>query len=233
MFQIQNKAERAVVFLYGTIGDDYWSDEDGNTAKEFAKTLDELEGKPLDIHLDSCGGDVYEGFAIASAIQRYEGDTTVYVDGVAASAASYIALMADRVVMNDYAQFMIHNAWTYAMGNSAELFDISMRLDALDQTIAQIISSRTGAAIDEVREAMRKETWYTADQAQANGFCDEVIVTEQRMAASIDRAILARFKNTPADILDAEESHAQANIRNDEGKDSFVVIGHSIIRTKE
>ena len=69
------------------------------------------------MRIDSPGGDVYEGFAIASAIQRYEGETHAYIDGMAASAASYVALMADKVTMNDYSMFMIHNAWGLCIGN--------------------------------------------------------------------------------------------------------------------
>ena len=91
MFKVKNEASRAVLYIYGTIGEDFWDEEDSNRAKAFAKTLDELNPKPLDIRIDSAGGDVYEGFAIASAIQRYEGETHVYIDGMAASAASYIS----------------------------------------------------------------------------------------------------------------------------------------------
>lgn len=237
MFQFKNEAERAIVYLYGTIGEDFWSAEDSNTAKNFSKELDALEGKPVDIRIDSCGGDVYEGFAIASAIQRYEGQTTVYIDGIAASAASYIALMADKVVMNDYAQFMIHDAWTYAMGNAAELLETASRLEALDQTIASIISARTGMELDEVKAAMDAETWYSADEAKENGFCDEVVKTEQRMAASLDKAIMARFKNAPKAVTEPEEpgeSHAANNLTDDEGeKTSFMYLGGHIYEVKE
>ncbi|MFR3876809.1 MAG: head maturation protease, ClpP-related [Collinsella sp.] len=140
MFRIKNEAEKATVYLYGTIGSDFWSSEESNTAKNFAKELDGLKGKPVDIRIDSLGGDVYEGFAIASAIQRYKGETTAHIDGIAASAASYIAMMADKVVMSSFAQLMIHDAWTYAQGNAQELADVVSQLAALDSTIAGIIS---------------------------------------------------------------------------------------------
>ena len=200
MFKVKDEAPRATVYIYGTIGEDWWSPEDENRAKEFAQKLDGLSPKPLDIHIDSAGGDVYEGFAIASAIQRYEGDTCAYVDGMAASAASYIALMADKVVMNDYAMLMIHNAWTMAMGNRDELREVAQRLEELDKTIAGIISARSALTLDEVIEAMCAETWYTAADAEAAGMCDEVLVTEQRMAACVDRTIAGHFNRIPDSV---------------------------------
>ena len=200
MFKVKDEAQRATVYIYGTIGKSFWSDEDENRAKAFAQTLDELSPKPLDIRIDSAGGDVYEGFAIASAIQRYEGDTHVYIDGMAASAASYIALMADYVTMNDYAMIMIHNAWTLTIGNRDELRDTADRLEALDSTIAGIIAARSALDLDEVKAAMSAETWYTGDDALAAGMCDEVIETEQRMAACIDRSMAEHFKNIPEGV---------------------------------
>lgn len=208
MFKVKNAAERATVYIYGTIGEDWWSPEDENRAKEFAQTLDDLSPKPLDIRIDSAGGDVYEGFAIASAIQRYEGETHAYIDGMAASAASYIALMADRVTMNDYAMIMIHNAWCLAIGNRDELRDMAERLEILDDTIAGIIANRSALDIDEVRAAMSAETWYTGTDALEAGMCDEVIETQERMAASLDRTIANHFRNIPESVTVCDE-HAE------------------------
>lgn len=233
MFKVKNEAQRATVYLYGTIGGDFWDADSSNTAKSFSKTLEELSPKPLDIRIDSCGGDVYEGFGIASAIQRYEGETTAYIDGIAASAASYIAVMADKVVMTDYSQLMIHDAWTYTCGNAAELMVAADRLESTDATIAQIISARSGMALEDVRSAMDEETWYDAKTAVEVGLADEVVETEQRTAASIDRAILARFKHVPDAVDELEaESHAANNIPDNEGS-RLLVLGNRIYRVKE
>lgn len=210
MFKIKDEPTRATVYIYGTIGADMFDDADSNRAKSFAKLLDRLSPKPLDIRIDSAGGDVYEGFAIASAIQRYEGETHVYIDGMAASAASYIALMGDSITMNDYAMFMIHNAWTMAVGNRDELREVADRLESIDGTIAGIISARTGMELDAVKGAMSAETWYGASDALAAGMCDEVIETEQRIAASVDRAMAAHFKNIPQAVEIADEQDEPA-----------------------
>lgn len=245
MFQIKNEAQRATVYLYGTIGADFWDEDSSNTAKNFAATLDELSPKPLDIRIDSCGGDVYEGFGIASAIQRYEGETTVYVDGIAASAASYIAVMADKVVMSDFAQLMIHDAWTYTSGNAAELLVAAERLEAVDGIMAGIIAARSGMDVDDVRAAMDAETWYDAQAAVDAGLADEVVQTEQRVAACIDPAMLARYKHAPKAAIEAlsapkhaepEEgpgkSHAANTMQTDEGC-RLLVLGNRVYQTKE
>lgn len=199
MFGIKDEAGKAVLYIYGTIGDD-WNEDDANRAKDFAKTLDALSPKDLEIRIDSPGGDVYEGFAIASAIKRYEGETHAFIDGMAASAASYIALMCDRVTMNDYAMFMIHNAWGLCVGNRNEMRDMANRLETIDGAIADVISKRSGMELDAVKAAMDAETWYRADDALAEGICDEVLETEQRIAACIDRSIADRYRNIPEDV---------------------------------
>lgn len=211
MFGIKDEAGKAVLYIYGTIGDD-WNEDDANRAKDFAKTLDALSPKDLDIRIDSPGGDVYEGFAIASAIKRYEGETHAYIDGMAASAASYIALMCDRVTMNDYSMFMIHNAWGLCIGNRNEMRDMANRLEAIDGAIAEVISKRSGMEFDDVVAAMDAETWYRADDALAEGICDEVLETEERIAACIDRSIADRYHNIPECVVitdSAEESPAE------------------------
>lgn len=248
MFKINDAAERATVYIYGTIGDD-WNEDDANRAREFAQTLDALSPKPVDIRIDSPGGDVYEGFAIASAIQRYEGETHAFVDGMAASAASYVAMMADRVTMNDYSMIMIHNAWGICIGNRDEMRDMADRLEQIDGTIAGVIAARSALDIDEVKAAMTAETWYRGDDALQAGMCDEVIVTEQRIAASIDRGIAERYHNIPEEVSvedaaaalaqegeeteeapDCEASHGGSNLHDNEAKDAAgaILLGNRI-----
>lgn len=261
MFEVKNEGQRATVYIYGTIGDDWWCPEDANRAKDFSQTLDELSPKPLDIRIDSCGGDVYEGFAIAGAIARYEGETVAHVDGIAASAASYIALMADRVSMSDYAFLMIHNAWTCCQGNRDELRTTADRLEGIDGSIAQIIASRSGMAVEDVAHAMSAETWYTAEGAKEAGLCDEVVETEERVAARIEPALAARFLNAPESVYasgrhpetgadaapaasdsqgetapeagEPAKSHTGGSMNHAEGEGMAIVLGNRVYRRKE
>lgn len=213
MFRIRNESDgRVTIYLYGTIGPDWWDPDEQNLARDFARQLDELSPAPLDIRIDSSGGDVYEGLAIASAIQRYEGETCAYIDGMAASAASYVAIMADRVVMTDYSCFMIHKAWTSALGvNADDLRTLADRLDGIDSLIAQTISKRTGRDYDDVLADMAAETWYWGDEALEAGLCDEVVETEQRMAASLNRELAGMYAHVPETVhLVDEEKFAPA-----------------------
>lgn len=236
MLEIRNEAERAEILLYGDIGQDMWGE--GNSAEDFAGMLNSLSPKPLDIRIDSCGGDVYEAFAMCSAIQRYEGETCAYIDGLAASAASYIAVVCDRVVMNDYAFLMIHNAWTMTAGNADYLEQAAHRLRCIDNTIAAIYAKRSDYSEDEIHRMMDAETWLTADDCLTHGFAQTVYETEERMAAHIDPQTAARFRDIPKAISirnEAEEesiSHTPNTMdeKVEEPTASYLVIDGQLLR---
>lgn len=203
MFKIVDSDERAQVYLYGRIGADFCGA--GNSAKKFVEQLDELAPKPLDIHIDSGGGDVFEAFSICSAIQRYPGETTAYVDSMAASAASYITAVCDTVKMNDFAFIMIHNASSYAGGNAKYLRETADLLEKIDDTLVGIYAKRTNCSADDLREMMAAETWLTATEAKEHNFVQEIIETEERASACIDSASASGFKNIPDTVSVADE----------------------------
>lgn len=209
MFNFTNDGKMAKLYIYGTIGGFY----DGVTKKEVAEALDEFDGEDIEVHIDSPGGDVYEGFAIASNLASYSGKKTCIIDGLAASAASYIALMCNEIQMQEYAQFMIHNAWTYTYGNANELECVIERLRSLDENIATVISKRTLLTLEEAKEKMSAETWLSASEAEELGFCDSVLETEERLAAFIPEILLAKFKNAPEEV---KKSHAENKVKEPE-----------------
>ena len=238
-FEVLNKADeaRAKVYIYGDIGETFWGD--GITAKEFAEQLDAIDAdKPVDIHIDSGGGDVYAGFAIASAIQRHGGETTAYIDGMAASAASYVAAVCDRVVMNDYSTLMIHDSWACCAGNAGQLREMASRLDVIDEAIAGVLSKRSALTYDEVREAMHAETWYTAEEAAEVGFCDAVVETGEKVAACVSREAAKACRNLPdwvtvADAApeDVATSHAPDTMTADNPEAGrAVLLGNKVVR---
>ncbi len=203
MIKVRNEAERAEILLYDEIGErtDFWTGEkSGVSATSFKKALDEVSPKPVDLHIDSPGGDVFEAFAMCSAIQRYKGEVKAYVDGLAASAASYIAVVCDEVVMNDYAYLMIHCASSFAFGNARKLEDTAARLRNIDANLAAIYQKRSNLTIEQVLDYMADETWFTAAEAKECGLCTEVAETEERMAACIDPAFADRFRHIPDGI---------------------------------
>lgn len=157
------------MYLYDVIGG--W---DGITASDVVRNLAGVTGA-LDVHINSGGGDIFEGVAIHNALKNHQGDVTVHIDGVAASAASFIAMAGDRIVMEANATMMIHDAWTVVVGNAAEMREAADLLDLLSDTIAEMYAKKTGDTTESWRTKMQGEVWYSADQAVAAGLADEKV----------------------------------------------------------
>jgi|GEM_PF-2436042 ATP-dependent protease ClpP protease subunit len=212
MFEIKNEAgrQRAEIYLYDRIGVNWWGE--GVSAKEFSQALDDLSPKPVDIHIHSGGGDVFEGYAMCTAVQRYEGETVAYIDGLAASAASYIAVVCDRVVMADYAQMMIHKASADTYGNADYLERMAARLRETDKTISGFYLRRTSLDAEQVEAYMAEEHWFNAQDAMACGMCQEVVQTEERIAACIPYDIAKRYRNIPGNIAVSKRDDDEAGV---------------------
>lgn len=164
------------VYVYDAVG--------GRTgASAFTAELAALNGAPVTIRINSGGGDVYVAIAIANALRRHSGKTTVVVDGLAASAASFIAVAADETLIAPNAEMMIHDAqFLDAGGSAAELRDLADDLDRVSDNIASMYAAKAGGTVESWRQRMRAETWYTAAQAVKAGLCDRILA-EDRPAA--------------------------------------------------
>lgn len=167
-FRIENKGPGlSEVFIYDEIGGS------GVSVGDFLAEVRKVEG-PLNLHLNSPGGDVFDGMAVYSALKRRTDPTTVVVDGLAASIASVIALGADKVVMAPKAKMMIHDGWTAAAGNASDFKKLVDLLDDTSNNIASVYNDKAGGGVEFWRDRMRSETWYSADEALAAGLIDEI-----------------------------------------------------------
>lgn len=188
------------IYLYGTIGDDWW-DEESMSAARFVKELEAFGGEPVDIFVNSCGGNVFDGCAIYTAIERYEGRVTVHIDGLAASAASYCILSADEVLVSTSATMMIHDPFMLTCGNAEELRSAAEELEKLATTIKAIYAKETGMDEAKIATLMSAETWFTAEEAiecgLADGYC-----TAKKVTNAYNEKLLANFKHVPASILE-------------------------------
>lgn len=183
------------VWIYDTIGSGWF--EEGVTAKGVKDELAKLDKKqPLNVHIDSPGGNVFEGVAIRAQFAAWKAGVNVFVDGLAASAASYIATIGDTVTMADGSMIMIHDPWTMAVGNSAEMLKVAETLDKIAGNLVSAYAKKSGRSDDEVRAAMIAETWLTADGAIEFGLADAK--SEDRAAAFVIPAAFG-FKNPPAE----------------------------------
>nr|DAM65381.1 MAG TPA: Putative ATP dependent Clp protease [Caudoviricetes sp.] len=152
--------------LFGEVG---WE----ITAKDVRTQLD--GAGDVDVFLNSPGGDVYEGLAVMNALRAHEGAVTVFIEGMAASIASVIAVGgADRVVARPHAELMLHHAWSGALGNADEMRKSAENLERISANLADIYADKSGMSADAVLDLMSAETWFSASEALAAGFVDAV-----------------------------------------------------------
>ena len=184
-YEINNSVDVTDVYLFNDIG------TFGVSAQSFVDEIKEYEGKELAIHINSLGGEVFDGMAIYSIIQRRKAKTTVYIEGIAASIASVIALAADEVIMSENSLLMIHNAGGGTQGDASEMRKQADVLDKITNEIAEIYVKKTNLPYDEIIRLMSDETWLTAEEAVAMGFVDS-ISEPIKVAAKYD---VSKFKN--------------------------------------
>jgi ATP-dependent Clp protease protease subunit len=187
----------ADLFLYDVIGP---SELGMISAMDVIDALGPMEGKDINLRIMSYGGSVDQGVAIYNAIRRRRGKTKVYIDSIAASIASVIAMAGDEIIMNKGSKMMIHDPWTIAVGNSMQMRKMADQLDTYADGILDIYVQRSKRPKSEVQEMMRAETWMTAEQAIALGFAD---ITEESEAQAIV-VPSNMFRNVPVDVLQVD-----------------------------
>lgn len=174
-FNFKDKAaETPKIYIYDEIG--FW----GTSASDFVSELNELDAKSIELHLNSPGGEIFDGLAIYNALKQHKAKVTVYVDGLAASAASFIAQAGDELVMARNAQMMIHDGIAFAYGNEQDMLDTAKVLSDLSNNIADIYAYAAGkrgfdTTLEDFRALMREEVWYSGKEAVDAGLADSVL----------------------------------------------------------
>jgi ATP-dependent protease ClpP protease subunit len=181
----------ATLYLHGVIGG-WWGDIDET---EFAKTLGGIDADVIHLRIDSPGGDVFAARAMMTAISQHKAKVVAHVDGLAASAATGICMACDEVEITQGGGFMIHNAWTIAIGNKADMRKTGDLLDKIDAGLTNDYARRTGKKEVEITAWMDDETWFTADEAVANGFADRAVEVVGKRAGNTWN--LGAYKNAP------------------------------------
>lgn len=162
--------DKNTISISGSVGD-Y---EGMISASDFAEALAGVSGD-VTVEINSPGGVVTEGLAIYNMLCDHDGETTVVVNGLCASIATVIACAADKVVMYDKSKFMIHRAWTVAMGNCKDFRSMAEIMEMMDEEIADVYQEKTSQSRDTIMIKMDKETWMSAKQAKEFGFVDEIL----------------------------------------------------------
>ena len=192
------------IILYGDIGFDI-------TAKEFSDELKALgDVSEITVRINSFGGDVFDGVAIYSRLIDSGANIIVFIDGIAASAASVIAMAGNEIHIAEAGFVMIHDAWAFAVGNAADLRKTAARLEAVSEQTAGIYQRRTGQELAKIREFMADETEFNAEQAVEFGFATDIFEAE-RLAAHYDPE-RHHFKRPPSVTLKPRPAEAQRMI---------------------
>lgn len=186
------KGDEATVYLHGVIGG-YWGEID---ATEFAKTLSDINAATIHLRINSPGGDVMDARAMMTAIRQHPANVIAHVDGMAASAATGICTACNEVEISNGAFYMIHNAWTVAVGNKADMRTSADILDKIDAGLVGDYTARTGKSAEQVTAWMDAETWFTAAEAVDNGFADRVVDVGGKDAAR-NQWDLSAYANAP------------------------------------
>jgi len=195
-YAIRARGTGAEVAIYDEIG------AYGVSAKGFLAELGALpEGTPVDLRLNSPGGSVFDAVAIHNALKRHAGPVTVWIDGIAASAASYIAMAGDEIVMPENAFLMIHDPAGLVMGTAEDMRAMAEALDKVKGSLVSGYAAKSGRTTEEVSGLMSAETWFDASDAVAQGFADRLI-EPVRIAARFD---IGRFRNAPPVLVEAVE----------------------------
>ncbi len=180
-----------IIQIYDVVGYDYWSGG-GITAQTISDQLSSFNNQDCEVHINSPGGDMFEGIAIYNLLQQYKGNVTVKIMALAASAASVIAMAGDEIEIGQGAFIMIHNCWVVAMGNRNDFTEVAAYLQPFDEALAGIYVARTGQKMADVAQWMDDETFFSAEKAIALGFADETLdtneITEDQEATKQARA---------------------------------------------
>lgn len=181
------------LWIYDIIGEGFF--ESGVTAKSVRDELAKFDKKQrVNVRINSPGGNVFEAVAIRAQLEQWDAGVDVQVDGLAASAASYIATVGDTVSMSEGAMLMIHDPWTIAIGNAAEMQKAAATLDKIADSLVGAYARKSGKSHDDVRATMQAETWLTVDEAIEYGLAN-VKSAESAAAFAIPRAF--GFKHPP------------------------------------
>lgn len=157
--------------IYGDIGESMWGES--VSAVDVKASLENMTGD-ITVRINSGGGDVFDGIAIYNLLDQYDGNVTVKIDALAASAASVIAMAGDSIEMADNALMMIHDPWTISLGDSADMRKTADLLDKIRDSIVTTYQAKSSLSTEDISAMMNDETWFSANEAISNGFATSV-----------------------------------------------------------
>ncbi|MGQ3736822.1 head maturation protease, ClpP-related [Bacillus sp. Fil] len=176
---------KVVLYLHGVVGSGWFGDI---SCEGVRNELDGVSAKEIEVHIHSNGGDAFEGVAICNYLRNHPAEITAIVDGMCASAASVIAMGADKVIMPSNTVMMVHRAATMAFGNAVTLRKRADMLKDVDESLIESYTSRFKGEHFELESLLDHETYMSASKAKSYGFCDEVTAPVKNASEETDES---------------------------------------------
>ncbi|BBC72914.1 peptidase S14 [Altererythrobacter sp. B11] len=198
--------DTATVYVYDVI-DSLW----GVSAADFARELRAITAPNILLRVNSPGGDVFEARAMMTAIAEHPSTFTAKIDGLAASAATALTLACARVEIADGGFYMIHKAWTFAMGNADDMAATAKLLEKIDDVLVDGYAGKSGKPKDEILALMKAETWFNAQEAVDAGFAEAIMETSAKGQAKAFN--VAAYANAPTALTEPEPEDDQTRQR--------------------
>jgi len=176
--QAADSDDESTINIYDIVGEDWWTGQ-GMTAKVVSSVLRKNKGKAITVNINSPGGDFFEGLAIYNLLKEHDGEITVRIVGMAASAASIVAMAGDTIKIAEAGFIMIHNVWTVCVGNKDDMRECMDTLTKFDDSCVALYGKKTGLADDEVEAMMAAETWISGKEAVEKGFATQFLDSDE------------------------------------------------------
>lgn len=219
-FSLVREEQTATLNIYGDITSIPFEEFGDVSAVNLSKQLEALgDVEQIDVHINSYGGEVAEGLAIYNALRRHKAKVTTYCDGFACSIASVIFMAGDERVMSESSLLMIHNAWTFAMGNSAELRKQADDLEKITQASVEAYKSHSSLSEEVIKNLMDNETWILPEEALSYGFATTVDKTENEKASQSAWLQLFNIIKAHQEKTTNEDEEPENDLTDDEQED--------------
>lgn len=205
-----------------------WFEMDSTCPNDVSNEIDKANGEEIEIEINSGGGDVYAGSEIYTALKSYKGNKVAKIVGIAASAASVIAMAGNKVLISPTAQIMIHNVSSYAQGDYRDLEHEAEVLKNYNSTIANAYTLKTGMKKEELLAMMDKETWLTPEKALEYKFADEIMFqNEVNLVASF-----GNLQMLPEEVINKIRNTVKGPISSSENKSDFLMSKYNYLKLK-
>lgn len=203
--------DESTINIYDIVGEDWWTGQ-GMTAKVVSSILRKNKGKEINVNINSPGGSFFEGLAIYNLLKEHDADVTVRIVGMAASAASVIAMAGTTIKIAEAGYLMIHNAWNCICGNKNDMRDMADVLSQFDQTMVNIYAKKTGMDKDELEDMCNAETWISGADAVEKGFATQFLDSDE---LDIEQGVEAKYNSSlkEADLALAKAGKSRSERR--------------------